>query len=722
MRRPPLPEPRLGFSRSGFLSALFHLPARAGHRRLRRAAATVCWAAGFGLGCGPSEDGPQPSVPSSHSADRESWEAVIEMRGPTFWATLRAPYLQDFADERITRADRGAEISFLDSAGTVVTRLTADTMVLEQRTDRLAMGGSVVIRAGDSLVARSDSLVWNREQDLVVIPRIVDVVLPSGTMRGRNLVTASRFDRWTAQDIRVQWQAAVNGDEINGDEPDSDHDVFDFELSARREDSQWLEGQLVARYDTVSARVEGNRIRSLKAVFSEADGRILFSSGVEIEDGQRFIRADEVEYKLQGKRGEARARGSVEVEEEDGQRLVAEEMTYGEDGERWSARGRPASLTMAQVPMAQAPMAQAPMPRARSLEADRVRYEREEDAFFAAPRTVFRDGDRVLKADSLIFFRGEDRLEAVGNVDLRAPEFRGVATASTAIFDLVAEEVQLGGSPHLLRARDSGDSLILRATELSFKLGAERISGSGGFYLAAGDLVLTARAGGFDFAAQQAEFVGDVEFVQETPGTGGISRIHADSMALGLSEGGEVESVDLPGGLSGTIRTGGAGASWIRASRGSILLVSERLSRLQLDGDADVTYRNSATESVSRFQGRAMSLNFDEEGSLVGVTAEGGATVVSRLPGGGREALNQSAGTADQSAGTADQSAGAAATRGQRSEGAAPGIEGGADRTEATMNTVKGERLEILLQDGEVIEVRVIESIEGTFAPPEARE
>jgi hypothetical protein len=38
------------------------------------------------------------------------------------------------------------------------------------------------------------------------------------------------------------------------------------------------------------------------------------------------------------------------------------------------------------------------------------------------------------------------------------------------------------------------------------------------------------------------------------------------------------------------------------------------------------------------------------------------------------------------------------------------------------MNTVKGERLEILLQDGEVIEVRVIESIEGTFAPPEARE
>ena len=117
-----------------------------------------------------------------------------------------------------------------------------------------------------------------------------------------------------------------------------------------------------------------------------------------------------------------------------------------------------------------------------------------------------------------------------------------------------------------------------------------------------------------------------------------------------------------------------------------------------------------------------MSLNFDEEGSLVGVTAEGGATVVSRLPGGGREALNQSAGTADQSAGTADQSAGAAATRGQRSEGAAPGIEGGADRTEATMNTVKGERLEILLQDGEVIEVRVIESIEGTFAPPEARE
>ena len=34
------------------------------------------------------------------------------------------------------------------------------------------------------------------------------------------------------------------------------------------------------------------------------------------------------------------------------------------------------------------------------------------------------------------------------------------------------------------------------------------------------------------------------------------------------------------------------------------------------------------------------------------------------------------------------------------------------------MNTVRGERLEILLHGGEVVEVRVIDSIEGTFTPP----
>lgn len=608
------------------------------------------------------------------------------MRAPTFWATLRAPYLQDFTDERTTRADSGAEISFLDSSGAVVTRLTADSMVLEQRADRLAMGGSVVILAGDSLVARSDSLVWNRKQDIVVVPRIVDVVLPPGTMRGRNLVTASRFDRWTAQDIRVQWRTTIDGDETNGDKDSNFGDqAYDFELSARREASQWLEGELLARYDTVTARVEGNRIRSLKAVFDEGDGRILFSSDVEIEDDERSVRADEVEYELNG--GEWRVRGAVEVEEEGGEHLAAAEVTYAEDGEYWNARGRPARLTMAP---------------ARSLEADRVRYQLEEDSFRAAPRSLFRDGERILQADSLVFFRREDRLEAAGDIDLRAPEFRGVATASTASFDLAAEEVRLGGSPALLRVRDSGDTLVLRAAQLSFDLAAERISGSGGFYLAAGDLVLTARAGAFDFATEKAEFVGEVEFAQGKPGPGGMSRIYADSMELDLSEGGEVESVNLPAGLEGTIRTGGPGASWIKASAGTILLSREKLSRLQLDGDADVTYRNTDTGSVSRFQGRSMSLNFDERGTLVLVTAEGGATVVSRLPEGSRD----------------EPSAGDIATPGQTSAAAAPQADDRAGRAGATMNTVRGERLEIPLHGGEVVEVRVIESIEGTFTPP----
>ncbi len=608
------------------------------------------------------------------------------MRAPTFWATLRAPYLQDFTDERTTRADSGAEISFLDSSGAVVTRLTADSMVLEQRADRLAMGGSVVILAGDSLVARSDSLVWNRKQDIVVVPRIVDVVLPPGTMRGRNLVTAPRFDRWTAQDIRVQWRTTIDGDETNGDKDSNFGDqAYDFELSARREASQWLEGELLARYDTVTARVEGNRIRSLKAVFDEGDGRILFSSDVEIEDDERSVRADEVEYELNG--GEWRVRGAVEVEEEGGEHLAAAEVTYAEDGEYWNARGRPARLTMAP---------------ARSLEADRVRYQLEEDSFRAAPRTLFRDGERVLDADSLVFFRREDRLEAAGDIDLRAPEFRGVATASTASFDLAAEEVRLGGSPALLRVRDSGDTLVLRAAQLSFDLAAKRISGSGGFFLAAGDLVLTARAGGFDFATEKAEFVDEVEFAQGKPGPGGMSRIHAESMALNLSEGGEAESVNLPAGLEGTIRTGGPGASWIKASAGSILLSREKLSRLQLDGDADVTYRNTDTGSVSRFQGRFMSLNFDERGTLVQVTAEGGATVVSRLPEGSRD----------------EPSAGDTATPGQTSAAAALQTDDQAGRAEATMNTVRGERLEILLYGGEVVEVRVIDSIEGTFTPP----
>ena len=84
------------------------------------------------------------------------------------------------------------------------------------------------------------------------------------------------------------------------------------------------------------------------------------------------------------------------------------------------------------------------------------------------------------------------------------------------------------------------------------------------------------------------------------------------------------------------------------------------------------------------------------------VTAEGGATVVSRLPEDGGD--------------SSEPSAGDRATPGQTAGGvSAEETNGRSGHGEAAVNTVRGERLEILLQGGEVVEVRVIQSIEGTY-------
>ena len=89
-----------------------------------------------------------------------------------------------------------------------------------------------------------------------------------------------------------------------------------------------------------------------------------------------------------------------------------------------------------------------------------------------------------------------------------------------------------------------------------------------------------------------------------------------------------------------------------------------------------MTHRKLDEENVSRFKGRNMTLSF-VAGALEHVWVKGGAEVLSHLPDKER-----------------------------------PG--------QVSVNAVEGEELEVSFSQGTITEVRVLESVEGNYYPPDA--
>ena len=133
MPRPPLPE-RFGILTETSADAASNAPIPRRPVWLRRAVCVLLSA--VLLHCdSPLAEEPEAIEPPVY--DREAHDAVIDMRGRSFRATLTAPRLLDFEDERQTRADSGVVIVLLDSSGESMTRLTAERMSLDRRADRL---------------------------------------------------------------------------------------------------------------------------------------------------------------------------------------------------------------------------------------------------------------------------------------------------------------------------------------------------------------------------------------------------------------------------------------------------------------------------------------------------------------------------------------------------------------------------------------------------------
>jgi len=613
--------------------------------------------------CAHSED--DAAQPPSPPADRELWQARLEMHGSASSVIITAPYVQDFLDDQVTRAEGGISIGFLDSSHRTVSRIEAERLSLSFRDDRVRVAGSVVVESGDSAVVRTDTLVWHSDTDLLEAPERVRLETPSGWVEGNDLRTGPGMAEWTLSAPRGVWRA----------EPDTG--AMELEIRGRQVTGQQADGYSEAEYDSVAIQLSDQHVVAGRGWYEgRGGGRLRLADGVAIRDSIRSLIAQVVEWDLE--MGTAQAHGAVELVEEK-LHLRADQLGEEEGGDRWQARGAPVRVELGD----------------RVLEA-RVLKSRRQEQSLSCQQAVLRDGERVLRADTIEYARNHETARARGGVRLDVPAFEGTATAGTMAVDLQRDRAELGQSPALTRALSDGGDLTIAANHMVLELGARVLTGTGEFSVTSGQTAVVAGSGRFESETDLATLAGQVEFRQSAGSARLRSHIRADTMVAEFADG-RLMRVGVPAGLEGSVGGEASRMTWVLADSGAISLNGDRLVRLDLTGSGDVTHQNQIRNTASRFRADTMALSFSGDDELRRVWASGKAELTALLA-------------------PADTAA-SAPPRGP-AQGRPEAAGGGA----RAYNRVRGEELEIDLVDGEVTQVRVLKSIEGRYVPPGARE
>ena len=314
----------------------------------------------------------------------------------------------------------------------------------------------------------------------------------------------------------------------------------------------------------------------------------------------------------------------------------------------------------------------------RQVRAERLFVSAGTDTVTAAGGVAATEGDRRIEADSLVLTRATDAVEAFGAVTLAAADVEGDLRAGRLLSAERGQRLLLWDGAQLTRRRAAGEALSLAADSIGVDRGTGRLTGTGHFALRSPPSVeLRAERGIYRTAGDSAGLTGSVEFLYDAEES--HSRLQADTCGVELVDG-EAVGITWPLALSGRLEDVEQ-TSWIRAAAGAATLADGRLQGLALEGEVEVTHRGRSGARVSRFTAQSMDMRFDAAGVLRSVVAEGQAHVRSRL---------------------VDASA--------------------AGEDEVSMNDVGGERLEVDLEGGAVVAVRVIDSVEGRYQPPAAKD
>jgi LPS export ABC transporter protein LptC len=135
------------------------------------------------------EEKVKPSVLNGVSSDQlpsqESWNSTITFSDSGIVkAIVRAKHIYSFDNSKVTHLEHDVKVDFFDETGKHTTVLTADTGMVDERTNNLEAIGHVVVRSDSGTVVRTEKMFWDNKRQLIHSPEYVQVNSPKENLQG----------------------------------------------------------------------------------------------------------------------------------------------------------------------------------------------------------------------------------------------------------------------------------------------------------------------------------------------------------------------------------------------------------------------------------------------------------------------------------------------------------------------------------------------------------
>lgn len=601
---------------------------------------------------------PDPVAPQDR--DRESWGVRLQLyaadMGTDSGHSSRANQSVTVEAPYITdQIDE--QLSRADSGVTVTLADSARQVTTRLSAHRLVVDhrAHTVALAG-SVQARSPARNVTLYADTLIWDRTTDLLQgPTGVRVELSSGQLSAATLSGGSDL-AQWtarQVRSTFHDSSADDKASTPDPVQIVAPAARVTSH--DAGVVARFDSGRVQWRGRQVEATEVIYDGLTDALRLRGAVRLDDSTRQVRADSVDVELAGSHFVAWGNVTATGQVD----LQADELREDSTG-RWSAIGAPLQLGV----------------DGRRLQARHMTLSADTDSLSASGAATATEGERTIRADSIRLLRGADELSAEGGIHLQSNDLEGDLQAEHMRIRGLGGVLLLWGEARLRRDREPAEALTLTADTLRLQPDGGGLTGSGAFVLQSPPrVVLQAERGTYqahqvpvdgtvgEASSDTSLLSGRTTFLYDADGAS--SRLSADTCQV-LLDAGVAVGVIWPVPLKGHVQDA-AQTSWLQAQSGRGILVDDRLSTLVLTGQVEVTHKGEA-DRLSRFTAASMELQYNDKGVLYRVQATGKALVRTRTAGG-------------------------------------------------SLNEVGGERLEVVLTDGAVTAVRVVQAIEGRFVP-----
>ena len=130
----------------------------------------------------------KPSVDSNFQTEQlptqESWNSTITFSDSgKIKAILWTGHLRKYDDKRETLLDQNLKVDFYDSTETKTTTLTSKSGRVDETTNNLFAKDSVVVYS-DSVVIKTDEMMWRNKDRKIVSDKFVTVISPKEKIEG----------------------------------------------------------------------------------------------------------------------------------------------------------------------------------------------------------------------------------------------------------------------------------------------------------------------------------------------------------------------------------------------------------------------------------------------------------------------------------------------------------------------------------------------------------